>query len=265
MACIRPSPSASDTLPWNLAMDALPNALLSPGSILDGKWRIDLPLGEGGMGVVYAAEHTRNRLNVAIKVLYPKLAKDPAIRERFLYEGYAANRVGHAGTVQVLDDGQTAEGLVYLVMERLVGETIAARAERLGGALPIVEVVALGDAMLSTLAAAHKQGIIHRDIKPENVFLTREGTLKLLDFGLAHGVREKTDGSASNGGWRPHGGRQRSCRPHQRKRHGTRSTHEATSTRSELPFGRSRPAGSSMTVERRFRFSSKCRPRLRLR
>lgn len=159
--------------------------VIQPGSILDGKWRVDQPLGEGGMAAVYAASHVRNGLQVAIKVLFPKLAKDPGVRERFLHEGYAANRVGHTGTVQVLDDGTTPDGIVYLVMERLVGESIADRAERLGGALDPAETVAIAEAALETLAAAHKSGIVHRDFKPENLYLTKDGALKILDFGLA--------------------------------------------------------------------------------
>ena len=166
-------------------------ATLAPGSVLDGKWKIVHLLGEGGMGVVYAAEHARNRRSVAIKVLHPQLAKDPAVRERFLNEAYAANQVKHPGAVEIFDEGHTPEGLVFLVMELLVGETVADRAERFGGALPIAEVVAMGDAMLATLAVAHAAGIVHRDIKPENLFLTADGVLKILDFGLAR-VREKT-------------------------------------------------------------------------
>lgn len=159
--------------------------VIEPGSILDGKWRVEHPLGEGGMAAVYAASHVRNGLQVAIKVLFAKLAKDPGVRERFLHEGYAANRVGHAGTVQVLDDGTTPDGVVYLVMERLVGESISGRAERLGGALEPAEAIAIAEASLETLAAAHRAGIVHRDFKPENLFLTKDGAIKILDFGLA--------------------------------------------------------------------------------
>ncbi|MFO0614379.1 MAG: protein kinase [Polyangiaceae bacterium] len=159
--------------------------VIQPGSILDGKWRVAEPLGEGGMATVYAASHVRNGLQVAVKVLFPKLAKDPGVRERFLHEGYAANRVGHTGTVQVLDDGQTPDGVVYLVMERLIGESISGRAERLGGKLDPAEAIAIAEASLETLAAAHRAGIVHRDFKPENLFLTRDGALKILDFGLA--------------------------------------------------------------------------------
>ncbi len=168
-----------------------PPIQLPAGTVLDGKWRLAGLLGTGGMGAVYHATHVRNGLAVAIKVLHPELGKDPQLRERFLHEGYAANQVAHPGTVRVLDDGQTADGHVYLVMELLVGETVEELAKRRGGRLPFGEVLPILDAALDTLAAAHAAGTVHRDIKPENLFLTSEGTLKVLDFGLAR-VREAT-------------------------------------------------------------------------
>ncbi len=156
------------------------------GFVLDGKWRIDGLLGNGGMGAVYRATHVRNKVTLAAKVLHPAIANDPVARERFLLEGYAANAVGGGGgTVQVLDDGKSADGYVYLVMELLEGETVDASAERRGGTLPVDETLRIAEELLTTLAAAHAQGILHRDVKPENMFLTRSGQLKVLDFGLA--------------------------------------------------------------------------------
>ncbi len=161
---------------------------LLPGQWLKGKWRIDSLLGAGGVGSVYAATH-RNQGRAAIKILHSDLASDPEIVRRFQREGYAANGVGHPGVVQVLDDDVTDEGHVFLVMELLDGETLESHARAQGGKLPVVEALLLADAVLAVLEAAHAKDIVHRDLKTDNVFLCRDGTVKLLDFGLAR-IRE---------------------------------------------------------------------------
>ena len=149
------------------------------------KWRIDALLGRGGMASVYAATH-RNGKRVARKFLNPELSAVPEIRTRFLREGYVANKVGHIGAVSVDDDDLTPDGAAFLVMELLEGETIEARRERApDGRLPVKEVAELMDQVLDTLAAAHEQGVVHRDLKPENIFLTSQGVVKILDFGIA--------------------------------------------------------------------------------
>lgn len=165
---------------------------LPAGTTLDGKWCVEGLLGAGGMGTVFRARHVRNGREAAIKVLHPMVAADPSAKERFLHEGYAANQVGHPGTVQVLDDGIAREG-AYLVMELLEGAPIDKLAEANGDVLPLPAMLSIMDASLSVLAAAHEKGIIHRDFKPENLFLTSERQLKMLDFGLAR-VRETTTG-----------------------------------------------------------------------
>jgi serine/threonine-protein kinase len=154
------------------------------GAVIKDKWRIDARLGSGGMATVYAATH-RNGNRVAIKMLHPDFSREPTVRARFLREGYVANAVGHQGTVRVLDDDVTEDGSVFLVMELLEGESLEVRRERLGGRLPVEEVFTVGDQLLDLLTAAHSKGIIHRDIKPENVFVTNEGAVKVLDFGIA--------------------------------------------------------------------------------
>ena len=154
------------------------------GTAVNGKWQIDARIGSGGMATVYAATH-RNGHRAALKMLHPNLSRDPSTRARFLREGYVANAVGHPGVVAVLDDGVAEDGSAFLVLELLEGETIDARRLRLGGTMPIEEALDLADQALDALAAAHAKGIVHRDVKPENVFLTNEGTIKLLDFGLA--------------------------------------------------------------------------------
>jgi class 3 adenylate cyclase/tetratricopeptide (TPR) repeat protein len=154
------------------------------GTRIKGKWRVDKLLGVGGMGAVYAATH-RNGSRVALKILHPQLSMLGDIRARFAREGYVANAVNHPGVVRVLDDDETEDGAAFLVMELLEGETADARARRFGGKIPVEDAITLADGLLDVLSAAHSSGIVHRDIKPENVFLTREGVVKVLDFGIA--------------------------------------------------------------------------------
>lgn len=154
------------------------------GSTLREKWRLDVLLGVGGMAAVYAATH-RNGSRVAVKILHPGMSTNSFVRERFMWEGYAANAVGHDGAVKVIDDDEGDDGSLYLVTELLDGETLEERRMRLGGRLPQEEVLLFTDQVLDVLIAAHAKGIVHRDLKPENVFLTRSGKMKVLDFGLA--------------------------------------------------------------------------------
>ncbi|HEX4340230.1 MAG TPA: serine/threonine-protein kinase [Polyangiaceae bacterium] len=154
------------------------------GLVLKSKWRLDSLIGIGGMAAVYAATH-RNSKRVAVKMLHPDVSIDANIRQRFVREGYAANRVGHPGAVDILDDDIAEDGSAFLVMELLDGENLDRRMRRKGGRLDVIEVLSVADQVLDILAAAHDRGILHRDIKPENVFLTRNGTVKLLDFGIA--------------------------------------------------------------------------------
>lgn len=154
------------------------------GKLLKGKWTLDSLLGIGGMAAVYAATH-RNKSRVAIKILHPDLAAEPSVRARFHHEGYAANAVGHPGTVRVLDDDESDDGVVFLVMELLEGETYDRIAQRRGGKLVPEDVLNAAHAVLDVLVAAHGRRILHRDLKPENIFLTNSGNIKVLDFGLA--------------------------------------------------------------------------------
>jgi serine/threonine-protein kinase len=158
------------------------------GTVLKKKWRLDELLGVGGMAAVYAATHHTNR-RAAIKMLHPELSQDAAIRKRFLREGYVANSIGQRGAVAVDYDDVSDDGLAFLVMELLDGETIEQRWQRKGRVLSPHEALSVADQLLDTLAAAHAHGIVHRDLKPDNMFLTRDGTVKVLDFGIAR-VRE---------------------------------------------------------------------------
>lgn len=154
------------------------------GTTLQGKWHLDRMLGVGAMAAVYAATH-RNGNRAAIKMMHESLARDAQVRERFLREGLIANKVDHPGAVRVLDEDRTETGTPFLVLELLVGDTLEAIARKHGGRIALPLVLAIGAQLCDVLTAAHARGIIHRDIKPANVFITEEGRVKLLDFGIA--------------------------------------------------------------------------------
>jgi eukaryotic-like serine/threonine-protein kinase len=158
--------------------------LATVGKIIKGKWRIDARLGSGATATVYAATH-RNGYRVALKVLHVDLSRDKEIVARFLREGYVANTIQHKGVVRVLDDDVTEDGAVFLVLELLEGESLASMLTKNGGRLPWMQVADKMVELLDVLSTAHSQGVVHRDVKPDNVFLTTEGVLKVLDFGLA--------------------------------------------------------------------------------
>ncbi len=144
-----------------------------------GPYRILRKLGEGGMGIVYAAEDERLNRTVAIKTLRESV--DSSARERFLREARAAASLSHPNICQLHDIGDE-DGRPFLVMELLEGQSLADRLR--GGALPLTEAVQLAIGMLTALDALHARGFVHRDLKPSNVFLTAHG-VKILDFGLA--------------------------------------------------------------------------------
>jgi serine/threonine-protein kinase len=158
------------------------------GTILAGKYRIRGVLGRGGMGTVYEAERLTIGGVVAIKVLRADRSRDAKTVRRFYKEARAAAAIGHPNICEVHDLGGLDEGSPYLVMERLVGETLAVRLAR-DTVLPFDEAVDVLVQVLSALAAAHEKGIVHRDIKPENIFLAeRIGCppfAKVLDFGIS--------------------------------------------------------------------------------
>ena len=147
-----------------------------------GPYEIVAPIGAGGMGEVYRARDTRLGRDVAIKVLPAEFASDPERLKRFEREAKATAALSHPNILDVHDVG-TSEGVPYLVEELLEGESLKARIAR--GAIPVREAVGIAVQFAHGLAAAHAKNIVHRDLKPENVFLTSEGTVKILDFGLA--------------------------------------------------------------------------------
>lgn len=154
------------------------------------KWTLDHLLDVGGMAAVYGATH-KNGNKVAIKVMHHQYAVMPEAKERFLREGYVANKVQHDNAVTVLDDDELDDGTPFIVMELLIGQSLETRL-RQASRLDAAEVLYVTHEVLDVLGHAHARNIIHRDIKPPNVFLTTEGKVKVLDFGLAR-VLEKDD------------------------------------------------------------------------
>jgi Tol biopolymer transport system component len=154
---------------------------LNPATKL-GPYEIVAPLGAGGMGEVYRAHDTRLDRDVAVKVLPPALAQDPDALTRFEREAKAVAALSHPNILAIHDVG-AHDGLVYAVTELLDGETLRERVA--AGPLPLRKVIDTAVQIAHGLAAAHGKGIVHRDLKPENVFVTTDGRVKILDFGLA--------------------------------------------------------------------------------
>lgn len=163
---------------------------LRPDVILANKLRLLRPLGQGGMGVVWAARHLTLATDVAVKLIRPeRVAADPALVARFEREARATARIAHPNVVQVMDYGSVDDAVPYLVMELLRGFSLAELLER-GGRLSLATVKGLVQQVGSALESAHGHGIVHRDIKPHNIFITGESKgyplfVKVLDFGVA--------------------------------------------------------------------------------
>src|SRR5512143_3903071 len=155
--------------------------MLAPGTTL-GPYRIVAPLGAGGMGEVYRARDTRLARDVAVKVIPAALAGDRDRVLRFEQEARAAGALSHPNVIVIHDIGEH-EGSPFVVMELLEGETLRERLAH--GPLPPRKAADVACQAAQGLAAAHEMGIVHRDLKPENLFLTKDGRVKVLDFGLA--------------------------------------------------------------------------------
>lgn len=170
-----------------LSPSADAEASVAIGSVLDGRYRIDGVLGQGGMGRVYRGEHTSLGRVVAIKVLHADLGRNKEASARFQREARASGRLDHPNIVGVSDFGVLEDGLLYLVMEALEGESVGERLER-DKRIGWFESLQIMRGVLAGLRHAHDRGVVHRDIKPDNVFLARkDGDLmvKILDFGIA--------------------------------------------------------------------------------
>src|SRR5205823_2701459 len=154
-----------------------------------GSYEIIAPLGAGGMGEVYRARDAALKRDVAIKVLPPNWSRDPERLHRFELEAQSTAALNHPNIVSIFHVGQH-DGCPYIVTELLQGETLRDRLRR--GPMPRREACDFGVDVARGLAAAHDAGIVHRDLKPENLFLTKDGRVKILDFGLAKLTQPET-------------------------------------------------------------------------
>jgi eukaryotic-like serine/threonine-protein kinase len=157
---------------------------LSGPAVAEGRYRLERPLGHGGMATVYLGRDCELDRPVAVKVLADHLVGDEAFRRRFLREARLAARLSHPNVVSIYDAGEEADGRPYIVMEHVEGVTLADLL-RERGRLPAEEAVALALQACRGLAHAHAAGLVHRDVKPQNLLLRRDGTLKVADFGIA--------------------------------------------------------------------------------
>src|SRR5438067_7790819 len=156
---------------------------ISPGTRL-GPYEIVAPIGAGGMGEVYKARDTRLGREVAIKLLPEAVANDPDRLHRFSQEAQTAGTLNHPNLVTIHELG-THDGVPYIAMELLEGESLRSRLAEDGARIPVRKAIDYSTQIAHGLAAAHDKGIVHRDLKPDNIFVTRDGRVKILDFGLA--------------------------------------------------------------------------------
>jgi eukaryotic-like serine/threonine-protein kinase len=159
------------------------NPVARVGSTVGGRWRLDELLGVGAASAVYRATH-RNGNEVAIRILHGPAAKLKEIRADFARNIASVNEVKQLGILPILDDGRAEDGAPFVVMELLEGEHLEQRRVRLGGKLPVYEVLEFTDDLLDTLIAAHAQRIVHGGIRPAHLFYASDGRMLVLDFGL---------------------------------------------------------------------------------
>ncbi|MFF0943453.1 protein kinase [Kocuria sp. CPCC 205300] len=168
---------------------ALPDHLTGP--LLEGRYELGPRIARGGTATVYRAVDTRLERTVAVKLMHPHLAEDPAAAERFVREARAAARLSHPHVVSVLDQGHAPDGVPYLVMEHVEGSTLRDLLRRRGALTPR-EALEVMEAAVDGLAAAHRAGLVHRDVKPENVLIAAGGRVTVADFGLTRAVDQHT-------------------------------------------------------------------------
>ena len=180
-------------------MKSPPTADDLTGHLIGERYRILQPLGVGGFGVVYIAEHVVTRRKFAVKVLQAELGQRAKIADRFIREATTTAKIDHENIVEIVDVGRTEGGALYFSMELLKGETLADLLAR-EGRIPYLRAVALILQVCRGLQAAHAHGIVHRDLKPANIFrITRAGNqdfVKILDFGIAKLI-ERDGGESS--------------------------------------------------------------------
>jgi serine/threonine-protein kinase len=170
------------------------------GTTLAGRYLVEDVIGEGGMATVYRARHKLVDRPCAVKIMNPALASDPTTRERFRREAKSAQTLAHPNVIEIFDQGETAEGTTYIVMELLDGKTLADLTD--AGPVPLPRALPIMIQISRGIARAHDLGVVHRDLKPENIFIVRrpfDGTdlVKILDFGIA---KSRGDSRLTNAG-----------------------------------------------------------------
>ena len=167
------------------------------GRIIADRYHVTSLIGEGGMGRVYVAEHVRMGRKSALKVMSPALAATADAITRFNREAANASRINHPNVAAIYDFGETPDGLLYLAMEFVEGESLHALVQR-DGPLPIARAAQITKGATDALSAAHHLGIIHRDLKPDNIMLARQldgsDWVKVVDFGIAKSVATPGEG-----------------------------------------------------------------------
>ena len=167
--------------------------------VISGRYRVDEPIGRGGMAQVYRGYDLTLGRVVAIKILDRELARDTAFRTRFRMEAQAASRMAHPSIVRIFDAGEdtsaesggsASDPVPYIVMELVEGELLKTLIAR--GPLPTADALRYADGMLEALEFSHRAGVVHRDIKPGNVMITASGTVKVMDFGIARAVSDSS-------------------------------------------------------------------------
>ncbi|HXD49283.1 MAG TPA: protein kinase [Gemmatimonadaceae bacterium] len=171
------------------------------GQVIADRYQVLQILGEGGMGRVYLAEHVRMGRKSAVKVMSPNLALSAESISRFNREASNASRINHPNVAQIYDFGETSDGMLYLAMEFVEGETLRQLIER-DGPMPAPRAADITKQVASALAAAHHLGIVHRDLKPDNIMIARhhDGTdwVKVVDFGIAKTVQGSGESGAGS-------------------------------------------------------------------
>ncbi|HSD90302.1 MAG TPA: serine/threonine-protein kinase [Kofleriaceae bacterium] len=183
-------------------MENASTTTVKAGDTLEGRYKIIRPLGEGGMGTVFLAEHMLIKRRVAIKILRSEFAADADVVERFMNEARAAGAIGHPHIVESTDMGFTRDEVPFIVFEYLEGTLLTDEIYRVGG-LPPRRALRIASQIASALSAAHSAGIVHRDLKSDNIFLTdkEEGSsdhVKVLDFGISRFLEAETSSDSSN-------------------------------------------------------------------
>ncbi|MBK8312743.1 MAG: SUMF1/EgtB/PvdO family nonheme iron enzyme [Acidobacteria bacterium] len=196
-----------ETYPGNLSFclnDGSPLIELDPmiGTVLDGRYRLESLIGEGGMGNVYRATHVHLDSEVAVKLLRPEFVADQTAIKRFRLEAKAAGRIHHPNAVKVTDFGVTNERVVYLTMELVRGQSLRSIIRK-EGKLDYIRTVNIASQVCGAVEAAHRGGVIHRDLKPDNILIegiNNTERVKVLDFGIAKLRETKTDNFLTQAG-----------------------------------------------------------------